>query len=501
MASLNLDLTLRVLTPLHIGGSDDKHLVEGIGYLCQDGLVYVFHPRKMIEAIGDVDQYCNALEHGADGITQLLKSRRISIEAVSLPPKPIVGMASEIKTCIKDGLTGRPYVPGSSIKGAIRSVIFAKLFAESGMKVQDAWQIKERDRKTSPDDHLLGKFQNSIMRFIQCADIHFDEVDTIFCNAKVFNLQNQGRDGWVGGWKHGANFTDGAFRPEGFTFAFECIPPGATGRFRLSFDEELFKMVVQRRVDKVRIQDQVIRTFSGDFENILLGAITQHTNLHIQREIDFFNHPEYEVAERDAIIVAFKGLKKQNEVKAPVLRMASGSGFHSITGEWQFSNHVNTGKTRRGIPQYKSRRLSFNEDTEDGYLFNPMGFVQLCTKTHFEEVVKPLVEKEKLALAARAAVAEKARLEKAEQERIDTEAARRPVMQDTEGLKKGKLIDAEVIGQEGMQLLLKPYVTGFTEQVLRARYPAGMEKGTIIQITAKMEGKRLALSGAPRKKS
>lgn len=502
MASLNLDLTLRVLTPLHIGGSDDKHLMEGIGYLCRDGMVYVFHPRKMLQAIGDVDQYCNALENGADGINNLLKSRRIPIEAVSMPPKPIVGTASEIKTCIKDGLTGRPYVPGSSIKGAIRSVIFANLFAESGMSVKDAEGIKDEKtgRNVLPDDHLLGKFQSSIMRFIQCADIHFDDVDTIFCNAKIFNLQNQGREGWVGGWKHGSNSTNSNFRAEGFTFAFECIPPGATGRFRLSFDEDLFKKAAKSEIRNVEIGHYVKRMFSRDFEYTLLDAIMQHTHQHIQREVEFFTHTDYEVAQTEAIVGAFEGIATQNEDKAPILRMASGSGFHGITGDWQFPNHIDTGK-KQGIPKYKSRRLNFNEDTENEYSFNPMGFVQLCTKAHFEDVVKPLVEKEKSVVAAKLAAVEKARLEKAEQDRIAAEEASKPVMQGIDGLKKGRLIDAEVVGQNGMQLLLKPYVIGFTEQILSVRYPAGMEKGTTIKITAKLEGKRLVLSGAPTKKS
>ncbi len=502
MASLNLDLTLRVLTPLHIGGNDDKHLKEGVGYLCKDGKIYVFDSRKMLQAVGDVDQYCNALESGIDGIANLLKIRQIPIDTVSLLFFFKQKTAYEIKTCIKDGLTGRPYVPGSSIKGAIRSIIFAKLFAESGMSVKAAKGIKDEKtgRNVLPDDHLLGKFQSSIMRFIQCADIHFDDVDTIFCNAKIFNLQNQGREGWTGGWKHGSNSTNSNFRSEGFTFAFECIPPGAIGKFRLSFDEELFKKAVKNEIRKVEIGHYVKHMFSGNFEYTLLDAIMQHTRQHIQREVEFFTHTDYEVVQTEAIVGAFEGIATQNEDKAPVLRMASGSGFHGITGDWQFPNHIDTGK-KQGIPRYKSRRLNFNEDTENEYLFNPMGFVQLCTKSHFEDVVKPLVEKEKSAMAAKLATAEKARLEKAEQARLVAELASRPVLQGIEGLKKGKLIDAEVVGKNGMQLLLKPYVTGFTEEILPVRYPAGMENGTIIKVTAKLEGKRLVLFGSPTKKT
>jgi len=68
-----------------------------------------------------------------------------------------------------------------------------------------------------------------------------------------------------------------------------------------------------------------------------------------------------------------------------LLRLGAGSGFHAMTGDWQFDDHTETGYHQggrnHGKKKYKSRKLAFEWDETRGnegeYVFYPMGFIEL----------------------------------------------------------------------------------------------------------------------------
>ena len=59
-----------------------------------------------------------------------------------------------------------------------------------------------------------------------------------------------------------------------------------------------------------------------------------------------------------------------------LLRMSSGSGYHSITGDWMHVDHKHTIDHPKFGKHYKSRRIAFIQ-YDDGWGFYPMGFVRL----------------------------------------------------------------------------------------------------------------------------
>lgn len=495
MASINLDLYLHVLTPVHVGGSDDKHLVEGLDYLIQNGQVYIFDQKKLRKAIGDDSQYINALEEGKSGINSLLRNRRIPLREVSHPPKRITGSASEIKACIKNGMNGKPYLPGSSIKGALRSMLFSYVLKNSGETVNEAKNKKQYNgRPMAPEDYYLGSFKDGLMRFIQVSDVYFDNVETEICNAKIFNLQNNNRDrSWEGGWKHQLREgTDKQFAPDGFTFAYESIPSNSIGKFRLSFDEALFSKAVQSR--DVRIQPGVQNLFKRGFELTLKEFIQEHSKAYLSKEMAFFSKQDYQVQETENILNSYQDLIRDNSSHAPVFRMASGSGFHSITGDWQFTNHIDTGidpKTNKLMN--KSRRLLF-ESAGKEFSFTPMGFVQLCTPEYYDQHIKAKVIAALAAAEAEALAVEKLRIEQEEEARLAAEEAKKPIWRTLAEVMKNGILDGEVVGQNGFQVLVKPFVKGYENQKLPIRYPAGFPKGIVVEVKARVQKKQIQLT-------
>jgi hypothetical protein len=130
--------------------------------------------------------------------------------------------------------------------------------------------------------------------------------------------------------------------------------------------------------------DSIIQKNPIDF---LFSIINAHTQAHLKREIEFFK-TYHQADDTDLILADLKKMHDMittyNDNKTCILRMASGSGFHGITGDWRFKDHSTTinkpdnaalkpKDLERGKsgPRYKSRKLV---DTTD---FQAMGFLQL----------------------------------------------------------------------------------------------------------------------------
>lgn len=511
MASEVMDLYLYVRTPVHVGGAQEKHLSGGIDYIAQDDQIHILDHNKLMKIAGQ-EQFINALAQGPEGVASLIRNRRIPIVSIRKNSFQITGIANDYKAIVKDGFFGRPFIPGSSVKGAIRSILFNMLFQLSGESVQAVTShtkvARGREKPIKPDEYLMGDFENSLMRFVHCSDVSFQEFRLF--NTKVFNLFKVSGQ-WEGGWKHQLeNNTSASFAPEGFTTAYESIPMGAIGTFRLSFDKQLFVRYGSREGPRrAPLTTFVTKLLKGkEFMGMLFESIANYTNTYLSREEEFFN--SFSVSETSGILSQIKRLHQENTIKTPLFRLASGSGFHSMTGDWRFKGHLETidkidrkNKARNyqhGL-HYKSRRLAFDSDEQGNYHFYPMGFVQLITPEYYEQNLKPEIEAEKAAAAEqrrRMAEAERQRLE--EEKRI-AEEARKPKMRSLREVKKEGLLDGEVVGQKGKLVQVRPFVEGWESRTLEVRYAAGFPKGTIVEVKARMQGKQLTLLPPPKEKN
>ncbi len=123
---VNRIATLEVLSPLHVGAGSEPLLAD-YDFAVERGAVWVMDPRKLLEGYDEEE-----LRHG---IPEVRLSKRLGPEgyracaAYSLPVSGEVG--NEIVPCIKD-VEGRAYLPGSSLKGALRSVVGWAAAGESG---------------------------------------------------------------------------------------------------------------------------------------------------------------------------------------------------------------------------------------------------------------------------------------------------------------------------------------------------------------------------------
>ncbi len=470
-------LYLRALTPVHVGAASEKHLKEGIDYLQRGDTLYLFdHDRLARHPQIGVDAFANALvQGGKDAIAELLKIQRVDPAQVSRTLPAFSGQADDLRAHIREGLQGRLILPGSSVKGALRSILFRYFYLQEPLPGDKGI-----------DNKILGAFDRSLMRFIHCSDVVFAE--RAVYNSKIFNLTG-GPGHWQGGWKHqGSTGATARFRPQGFTTAYECVPPEAVGAFRLTFDHTGFEQ------NKTRLPKSVQSFPAGKtFLAFLNELISKHSQTYLDKEIAFFSR--HELAETTRIRSAFEALKSANQEETPVFRMAAGSGFFSITGDWQHDDHLRTleqESNNRGDHK-KSRRLAFLADENGDYRFYPMGFVQLVTEDDYQKRLLPAIEARRKEEAERRAAEARRAEEERRRAEAAAEAARRPRTRTLKEVKKENKIDGEVVGKVGKQVQIRPFVEGYESQTLEVRYPAGFPKGTIVEVKASLQGKTLVL--------
>ncbi|MBK9290672.1 MAG: hypothetical protein IPM52_03435 [Bacteroidetes bacterium] len=350
-------IKMEVITPLHVGAASEKHYQQGIDYFYDERGRQVIFINQQKAAAKFLDRYTtyllNADENQIKNLVQ--QNPELVLRRVPVTRKP----GGSIKAHVRNGLTGKPIVPGSSIKGALRSVLFKHL---RGQEITN--------------EEVFGRLNdnNDFMRFIRVGDVQFNNTSLI--NAKIFNLRTEGGQ-WVGGWKHALHHnTTRNFSPNGFVTTYETIRIKEPSTFDLMISDTLFDLFYRqqnaRRPARYESQNQLIHADIRHLFNIING----HTRSFLMAEKRFFDH--YNQADRiDGIIENIDYLLDFLQEKDSCLfRLASGSGFHAITGDWQRPDHTSTVINQLNGRRYKSRRISFY-DTEDGLVMLPMGYVLL----------------------------------------------------------------------------------------------------------------------------
>lgn len=381
-------VTLKVLTPLFIGQGIEKDWVKGIDYIDQDNTLYHLDLSKMRKEGIDMNQLSLLfIKQDTEGVRKLIgdKLAAVSDFQLSLP----CTSSNPIRTFFRNQYTQCPTIPGSSLKGAIRSILFANM----------------RGSEETRNEAVFGKLKNGgdFMRFIRVGDFAFPETgSTHLTNTKIYNLHRDKNDQtWLGGWKHEKNSTNKEFKDKGFNTICECISNDSTAIGSILLSPTLFNALLkynteleqkykdgkvdQKYYERNRIdiphEDAKKRLLEEDIKD-LCDIINRHTMNYLTKELAFFEkfidgtHADTIKEAIDTLLHMFASLQP-NEC---ILKLGAGSGFHSITGDWQFDDFVSGGELRRdkdhqnNLP--KSRKIAITQKGEK-CSFELMGFIKL----------------------------------------------------------------------------------------------------------------------------
>ena len=386
------NIEIEVLTPLSIGAGGEKDWVRGVDFVVDNSRLYKLNLKKLVAngvKIDDLTTYFAKKDEAGIKSRIAGKIENVSDFSMQFPAET----DNDIKTFVRNQLSGKPVLAGSSLKGALRSVIFDYL----GGKTKDGQDVFGSAVKG-----------DEFMRFIKVSDAEFEETELV--NTKIFNLQGSGAN-WQGGWKKEQHKTENNFSATGFNTVYECIVPQQKGFSSIMFSENRFSNFCETyysneikklniELDKVKdknlnkqksIEKQIkdltlLSNLVEDKQNVLdlkdfFAIINKHTKEYLKKERLFFE--KYSTDKTDDIIESIDNLLNQipDDNLYCILKMSAGSGFHSITGDWQFDDYSIDGldtskKVSRGLSRgnksAKSRKIAICNG-----VFSLMGFVKL----------------------------------------------------------------------------------------------------------------------------
>lgn len=382
MTTINIKYSIEatVLTPLSVGQGAEKDWVLGVDYVAKDGEMYHLSMEKIHDAKIDMSKLSQLfIQQDAKGVLLLIGNQldKVSDFHMRIP----CHTTNPIKTFFKNDLTGEPVIPGSSLKGSIRSALFE--YFTHGADVTSM----QRQRSNALNESVFGSLKEGVdfMRFIQVSDFRFPVGATELVNTKIYNLRRPGQE-WQGGWKHGGQRTTDVFDEQGFNTIYECLPFGVTGVGSIALAQKAF----QTLVDKVREiphqqKKQEIMSNSAEF---LCQIINEHTRRYLEKELQFFKkYAEGEnadlITEQEEFLGSIPTLLEEIANLKPnecIIKMAAGAGFHAMTGDWQYTDYtggvLDQKSNRDRAAKPKSRKVAITE--EGGELFlDLMGFVKL----------------------------------------------------------------------------------------------------------------------------
>ncbi len=110
---------LRIVTPVHVGGAQEKHLQKGLDYIAKDGKVYFLDEKKLIARFRIIS-YSDALSQGK--LEQLCGSINLSEFSYNVVHDISGEIGVEIKTNINDYNKLKVYLTAKI--GRIRSTYY-----------------------------------------------------------------------------------------------------------------------------------------------------------------------------------------------------------------------------------------------------------------------------------------------------------------------------------------------------------------------------------------
>lgn len=330
-------IKIETLTSVHIGSGETLQYGNDFvtGKSGDDDIIGIVDARKVMNLIGEekIDKWVHAIEKGtstSDIVKQF--APKATIEDYSqriILGWSIVQNTDTLKEQIHDGM-GWPYIPGSSIKGAIRTAVLASLMEEKETVNEDSLFTKDRYGNIKKDKYenaivkadiyekeLFGDDPNSdIFRFLQVGDAIFG--DNYEVAIRMVNINERERQ---------------SFWDTSKSQLIEAIGPEDKSEFNMNFKKEQYQIAQEEHA--VHVMPSCMDTIS-----VLFQTINEHTKLLIEQEIDYWNARKDE----DDSCKVDVYLEKMNEIKSVVekcekgtscvLRIGHGSGWRFITGAW-----------------------------------------------------------------------------------------------------------------------------------------------------------------------
>lgn len=325
-------IKIETLTPVHIGnGNFLRNKADFTVFRDEKGhnLICVIDPRKILDLVGaeHLDDWILSIENQEDDIQRFVKQYNKNVTpddyALRIIWNFVKGIrdSDTIKECMHDG-RGMPYIPGSSIKGAIRTAIVSSLAKgkdsadlERRIKRGKNGQIDKRFAAQQIEKDFFGDDpKNDIFRFLQVGDAYFERGRKIAIRMVNLNITES------------ENLID-----KKKSQVIETIKEGYSSVFQMKIATEYYWKVKEQCA--LKDLPEGMKSISSLFDQI-----NKCSKGLVLDEIDYWEQVARQYEGADGYIQNMRDiLKKINDCKEGkecVLRIGHGSGWRFITGAW-----------------------------------------------------------------------------------------------------------------------------------------------------------------------
>lgn len=379
-------LAVEILTPVHIGSG--ATIQTNMDFVPREGLPFVVDQNRTFATLATGKANLDALLARSTNLEDMVAevekdgNTRFGYALAPLSGKPSV--PETIRACLKDAFF-RPYLPGSSLKGAIRTAIFSHHLRKEPTPA--SWQKKlpfwkETSKGKKPSEGRAGFAAMDLQRAVFGATPNHDLLRALHVGEALFATEalRMADVRWLNivqrGGKETAMWRDIGSRRNEPQFQHiqgifvEALLPGSLGAMGMQWDHFL--------LDNPRAWGETERAITNlpkDFKALreILNDQAQHR---LRREMAFYEEFRVEAPRRECEELMNR-LKSESE--AAYVQLAWGAGWCGMTGDWMppetvadmrilYQQHMG----RPGMRFPKTRRLVVK-----GSPTLPMGWLRL----------------------------------------------------------------------------------------------------------------------------
>lgn len=373
-----MKIGLELISPVHIGSGVQYQGNAEYIYFADEKVLALVEESKVLDIIGieNIHIWVSYIENREGSFLDYLRQRQPSLKPEDIAKRLITlkgGQTPYFTNTLREQIHGgfsKPYIPGSSIKGAIRTAIFANT-------LKNSYKDKELSKqKVGKFDHYKNKFiindkplqkevfgqnpNSDWLRMLQVGDCYFP-TQTHATFAETLNERGEQQY---------------EIKSE-VRQLIEYIPAEVTAEFPLTIPQKQF--------------DQITKALPNLFPppasqlnyNWLCQTIHKHTLRLLDNEIYFFEDAALP-SEAEGLLDFLSDLKRAALAFSDnqcLLRLGFGTGYRNMTGDWvqdlvtdddlfdDIATSVRRTSRYNGMPLPKSRKIMF-----DGVM---PGFVKL----------------------------------------------------------------------------------------------------------------------------
>lgn len=495
---------IETITPLHIGSGRTLQGNTEYLYFNESKTVSIIDEHKVLKIIGDenVASWVNIIEKGESLLDYLKKRSPTKSISPSQTDKRLLKVRGDSnptsgKSGIREQLfsgNGQPILPGSSLKGAVRTAILNQVifknpsFANRINDFKEVYNGRVKYKGVQLEKKYFGGDPNhDIFRLLRIGDAHFNKTECIL--AETLN-----EEGGVQRIKQSVQQH------------IECIPANQSAICGVQIPLDLIKQIEKRPTEL----SQMKGIDSVKSIPIIFDQIKAHSKKHIEKEIKKYE-PLTLPLQANSYIESLKDIQESFQNLSEnqcILRVGFGTGYLSMTGgwaenQWKIISNIDYKKEMNDLAtavrkndRYNGMALPKSRKIVLGGI--PLGFVKLTLlsddeATQWEEKAKLQAidhqakrqkEEQEAQVQAnlRAKELEVAEAKQLELDRIALEKASKPEMFEGK-IRKGDIIDAEVVKVEGGKTAtLKFYAIGQETNTSRKINYNGIQVGEILQV-------------------